>query len=74
MAARFCHSIAAKQMILTHVSQRYKGTKEKLKAGELSVEILQREAQEELQRIEPNSDINVSTADDFNVYVINAKK
>lgn len=60
-------------MILTHFSQRYKKVGEDLKPGEQSVELLEKEASEEIKRTDPNSTVDVSTAEDLRVYNIAAK-
>ena len=82
MAVSFCSQVGAKQLILTHFSQRYKRSEDTLEPGDVTVDILVTEAQEAINEHEnggqdsanPNSWCTVSAADDFKTYTISARK
>ena len=77
MAVAFCTQINARELILTHFSQRYKRTGEDLEPGETSIDKLVGEAEEAFKDRTQDSNSNhctVSAADDFKTYTIYARK
>ena len=70
MAATFCKQVGAKQLILTHFSQRYKTSETVLQPGEEGIEKLVSEAEEVLS----DSGVTVHAAEDLKVFVIPSKK
>ena len=87
MAVAFCRQLGAKELILTHFSQRYKRSGETLEPGEVTVDRLLQEAEEAMRErqdggrsmasTETSSEgfsCTVSVADDFRTYTIYARK
>lgn len=69
MAASFCLQVGARQLILTHFSQRYKCASDVLGQGDESVEKLVTEARTALG----DAPVSVSAAEDLKMYCIHAK-
>lgn len=87
MAVAFCRQLGAKELILTHFSQRYKRSGDTLEPEETTVDKLLQEAEEAIREgqgggsgmacTETSSEgfrCTVSVADDFRTYVISARK
>lgn len=87
MAVAFCKQLGAKELILTHFSQRYKRPGDVLEPGEETVDKLVIEARDAIKDStstetasgnESSDDCNysctVSAADDFKTYTIPARK
>lgn len=68
MAAKFCLQVGARQLILTHFSQRYKCVGDVGQSDE-SVEKLVTEARTALG----DAPVSISAAEDFKMYCIPAK-
>ncbi len=74
MAAIFCHSVKASQLILTHFSQRYRRPSDVVASeDDPTTDKLLHDAQDTLAKL-GDTTIQVSAADDFKVYQILAKK
>ena len=74
MAASFCQQVGAKQLILTHFSQRYKCAGDDVGPEDESVEKLVAEARDALGIGSATIPASVSAAEDFKMYSIPAKK
>lgn len=72
MAASFCQQVGAKELILTHFSQRYKCAGDDVGPEDESVEKLVAEARDALGSATITA--SVSAAEDFKMYSIPAKK
>ena len=85
MAVSFCAQVRAKELILTHFSQRYKRSEDTLEPGDTTVNVLVTEAEEAIQEHQDGGQdsgdpaggspwCSVSAADDFKTYTILARK
>ena len=82
MAVSFCAQVRARELILTHFSQRYKRSEDTLEPGDTTIDVLVTEAKEAVKEHQDGGQDNVdgspwcsvSAADDFKTYTILARK